>query len=210
MGGRLDDSGRTKGGVEIEPMLRKGLSPALVLIFLLSVFLVPGYAGAAEKKQKHPPVVKQAPAPSPVVINDINVEDYYRTAEEELKKGKADEADRIFQSIYDYTRDGLALMKCVKAAYEKALSGQGVEQGQREDLYLKLQRINTLATLYTRIKGDSAYQIGAISAKKGNTERARKYLLEVCQNAPFSLDPASQWMKSKNLLLTLSNLEGEF
>jgi hypothetical protein len=170
----------------------------------------PGHAGAAEKRQKRPPVVKQAPAPSPVVINDINLEDYYRTAEEQLKKGKPDEADRIFQSIYDYTRDGLALMKCVKAAYEKALSGQGIEQSQREDLYLKLQRINTLATLYTRIKGDSAYQIGAISAKKGNTERARKYLLEVCQNAPFSLDPASQWMKSKNLLLTLSNLEGEF
>ena len=189
---------------------RKRLFLALVLMLLVPVVVGPGFAGAAEKRQKRPPAVKQAPAPSPVVINDINLEDHYRTAEEQLKNGKADEADRIFQSIYDYTRDGLALMKCVKTAYEKALSGQGVEQSQREDLYLKLQRINTLATLYTRIKGDSAYQIGVISAKKGNTERARKYLLEVCQNAPFSLDPASQWMKSKNLLLTLSNLEGEF
>ena len=62
--------------------------------------------------------------------------------------------------------------------WAKALSGQGVEQSQREDLYLKLQRINTLSALYTKIKGDSAYQIGAISAKKGNTERARKYLLK--------------------------------
>jgi len=191
-------------------MRRKGVFRALVLILLVSMVVGPGYVGAAEKRQKRPPVVKQAPAPLPVVINDINLEDYYRNAEEQLKKGKTDEADRIFQSIYDYTRDGLALMKCVKAAYEKALSGQGVEQSQREDLYLKLQRINTLAALYTRIKGDSAYQIGVISAKKGNAERARKYLLEVCQNSPFSLDPASQWMKSKNLLLTLSNLDGEF
>jgi hypothetical protein len=186
--------------------------PALVFIFLASVLMGPGYAGAVDKRQKHAPVVKPAPAPAPapVVINDINLQDYFRTAEDQLKKGKVDEADKVFQAIYDYTRDGLTLMKCVKAAYEKALSGQGVEQSQREDLYLKLQRINTLSALYTKIKGDSAYQIGVISAKKGSTERARKYLLEVCQNAPFSLDPASPWMKSKNLLLTLSNLEGEF
>ncbi len=191
-------------------MRRKGSLSALVFIFLLSVLMGPGYAGAVDKRQKRPPVVKPAPAPSPVVINDINVQDYFRTAEDQLKKGKVDEADKVFQAIYDYTRDGLTLMKCVKAAYEKALAGQGVEQSQREDLYLKLQRINTLSALYAKIKGDSAYQIGVISAKKGNAERARKYLLEVCQSAPFSLDPASPWMKSKNLLLTLSNLEGEF
>jgi hypothetical protein len=191
-------------------MRRKGSLWTLVFIFLLSVLIGPGYAGAADKRQKRPPVAKPAPAPAPVVINDINLEDYFRTAEDQAKKGKADEADRIFQSIYDYTRDGLTLMKCVKAAYEKALSGQGIEQSQREDIYLKLQRINTLSALYTKIKGDSAYEIGAIAAKKGNPERARKYLLEVCQGVPFSLDPASLWMKSKNLLLALSNLEGEF
>ncbi len=172
--------------------------------------MYPRLAGAVEKKQKRPPVVKSAPVPGAVAINDANLADYFRSAEDLLKKGKADEAQKVFQGIYDYTRDGLALMKCVKAAYEKALSGQNLEQNQREDLYLKLQTIGTFTTQYSKIKGDAAFQMGVIYMRKGNPEQARKYLLDVCQNMPFSLDPASPWMKSKNLLLTLSNLEGEF
>lgn len=126
------------------------------------------------------------------------------------KRGKADDALRVFQAIYDYTRDGLTLMKCVKPLYEKAVSGQNLEQNQREDLYLKLQRIGVLSGQYAKLKGESAYQIGAVYAKKGNGEQARKYLIEACQTVPFSLDPPSTWMRSKSLLLTISNLEGEF
>lgn len=127
-----------------------------------------------------------------------------------MKKGKTDEALKIFQGIYDYTRDGLALMKCVKTSYDKAVSGQNIEQNQKEDLYLKLQRINALSGQYGRLKGESAYQVGVLYARKGNAEQARKYLLEACQTVPFSLDPASTWLRSKNLLLSLSGLEGEF
>ena len=179
-------------------------------MLLLSAFMGPRYAAAAERKQKRPPAAKPTPAPAPVAINDVNLEDRFRAAEDLFKKGKADEALGIFQSIYDYTGGALALMKCVKPAYEKALAGQNLEQSQREDLYLKLQRIGALSTLYSRIRGESAYQLGVIYAKKGNAPQARRYLLEVCQTVPFSLDAASPWMKSKNLLLTLSNLDGEF
>jgi hypothetical protein len=52
--------------------------------------------------------------------------------------------------------------------------------------------------------------VGAAYAKRGDAEQARKYLLEVCQTAPFSLNPKSTWLKSKNLLLALFQLEGEF
>jgi tetratricopeptide (TPR) repeat protein len=165
---------------------------------------------AAEKKAKRPAAAKPLPLSVGVVINDANVLDQFKAAEDQSKRGKTDDALRVFQGIYDYTRDALALMKCVKGAYDKAVSGQNLEQDQREDLYLKLQRIAALTAQYGRLKGESAYQIGAIYAKKGNAEQARKYLLETCQTAPFSLDPASPWMRSKNLLLGLSSLEGEF
>ena len=162
--------------------------------------------------------MKRPPAASPATtsvqsapaVSDANVEDQFKAAEDLAKKGKADEALRLFQGIYDYTRDALALMKSVKAAYDKEVSGQGLDQNQKEDLYVKLQRMGALFSQYTGLKTESALQIGAICAKKGNGEQARKYLLEVCQTAPFSLDPASPWMRAKNLLLSLFNLEGEF
>ena len=43
---------------------------------------------------------------------------------------------RVFQGIYDYTRDALALVKCVNAAYDKGASGQALDQSQKEDLDL--------------------------------------------------------------------------
>ena len=156
------------------------------------------------------PVAKQSSLSVPAVINDANVEDQFKAAEDQSKRGKTDDALRLFQGIYDYTRDALALMRCVKGAYDKAVSGQNLEQNQKEDLYLKLQRMTALAAQYGRLKEESAYQMGAIYAKKGNVEQARKYLLETCQSAPFSLEPASTWMRSKNLILGLSSLDGEF
>lgn len=197
--------------------MKRGTLAALSLILLLSLFCSPHSLFAAQKKAKRPPVEKPAPAaPAPAApapahsISDANVVDQLRAAEDLFKKGKTDEALRIFQSIYDYTRDALNLMKCVKASYDKAVAGPNLEQNQKEDLYLKLQRIGALSAQYGKLKGESAYQVGAAHAKKGNNEQARKYLLEACQTVPFSLDPASTWMRSKNLLLSISNLEGEF
>ena len=47
-------------------------------------------------------------------------------------------------------------------------------------------------------------------AKLGETEKARKYLVEFLQVTPYSGGPDSQWIKAKTLLLGLYSLEGEF
>jgi len=130
------------------------------------------------------PVAKQSSPSVTAVIKDANVEDQFKAAEAQSRRGKTDDALRVFQGIYDYTRDALALMKCVKGAYDKAVSGQNLDQNQREDLYVKLQRMAELAAQYGRLKGESAYQMGAIYVKKGNVEQARKYLPK--STAPLS------------------------
>ncbi len=118
------------------------------------MFVCPHWSTAAEKKAKRPPAAKTA-APTVQAINDANVQDQFKAAEDESKKGKTDEALRVFQGIYDYTRDALTLMKYVKGAYDKAASGQNLEQSQKEDLYLKLQRIGVLSAQYGKLKGES-------------------------------------------------------
>lgn len=175
------------------------------------MLLVPSVTFSAEKK------VKKAPSPAPPAasqkiqgLNDVNVQDFFRAGEEQLKKGRTDDALRVFHAVYAYTRDALLLVQCVKGPYEKAVNDPGLDQNQKEDLYLKLQRINSLAARYATLKADSAYNVGLALTKKGETEQARKYLLEACQSAPFSLNPTSTWSKSKNLLLGIFHLEGEF
>ena len=184
---------------------------APVLVILLFIFLFPGQSSAADKKTKRPAEAHPVPAAAtPVDVNDVNLNTQFETAESFLKKGKPDEALRLFQAVYSYTRDTLALLKSVKGAYEKALSGATLEQAKKEDLFLKLERVSSLTVRYTDIKGEAAYHLGEIYKAKGNPEQARKYLLEACQTVNFSLDSSSTWMKAKNLLLVLSNLEGEF
>jgi hypothetical protein len=166
---------------------------------------------AAEKKAKRPnPPPRPAPVSTSVEVNDVTIGAQFESGDNLLKKERYDEALRVFQAIYDYTRDVLQLLKSVKGGYEKALSGNGLDQNKKEDLFLKLQRITSLNNRYTELKAESAFRIGVIQKTKGNSEQARKYFLETCQTAPFSLDPSSTWMKAKNALLTLSNLEGEF
>ena len=167
---------------------------------------------AAEKKTKRQPEVRvtQPSAPLPANVNDVNVDEYFNAGEDSLKKGRQDDALKLFLAVYEYSRDTLALLKCVKGGYDKALSGLGIDQNQKEEVYLKLQRIASLNSRYAGLKGEAAYRMGLVYRAKGNNEQARKYLLETCQTSPFSLDPASTWMRAKEMLLTLSNLEGEF
>jgi hypothetical protein len=198
-------------------MLRgKGAYLVPFLIALLSLLLCSDPSAAAEKKITRQPEVRQAPAGvpalavAPIAVNDVNVDDLFRVGEEHLKKGKRDDALKTFMGIYEYSKDILLLLKCVKGGYDKALPTLGADQNEKEELYLKLQRIASLTTRYTALKGESAYRIGLVHRLKGNAEQARKYLLETCQTSPFSLDPESTWMKAKESLLSLSNLEGEF
>jgi hypothetical protein len=101
-------------------------------------------------------------------------------------------------------------MECVKNAYNKLGNDAGLEQSVKEELFIKLQRIASLKPQYVQYRIESAYNIGVIHAKRGDNEQARKYLLEVCQTAPPSLDPASLWMKAETLLLETLHLQGEF
>jgi tetratricopeptide (TPR) repeat protein len=168
---------------------------------------LPQMLGAAEKKSKK----AAQPAPAAVsAVTDINLLDHWKSGEEQLKKGRTDDALKSFLAVHSFCRDNLLLIKCVREAYEKALGDGNLKQSQREDLYLKQQRISSLTARYQRFKGESAYNIGFAYKKRGDAEQARKYLIEACQTVPFSLDPASTWMKSKNLLLAISGLEGEF
>lgn len=112
--------------------------------------------------------------------------------------------------MYGYTTDALLLIQQVKGLYEKALNDPALNQDQKEDLYLKLQRMAGLTNRYTGLKGESAYYLGFILSKKGDAEQARKHLIDACQSVPFSLKSTSTWAKSKNLLLSLFHLEGEF
>jgi hypothetical protein len=198
-------------GTEIERLKRKGTVIVPFLVILFFAFLFPSQSLAADKKAKRPAEVHPAPvAAPPIDVNDVNLNTQFEAAESLLKKGKSDEAARLFQAVYNYTRDTLTLLKCVKGAYEKALSGAGIDQAKKEDLFLKLERVSSLNVRYTDIKGETAYHLGEIYKAKSNPEQARKYLLEACQTVPFSLESSSTWMKAKNLLLILSNLEGEF
>ena len=119
-----------------------------------------------------------------------------------------DEYKIIRSSVRDWVNR--SVKPIIEDYYEKALDSKGLKQTQKEDIYTKLQRLNTLSSHYATVKMESAYYLGAIFAKREDGEQARRYLLEVCQSAPFSLDPNSLWMKSKNLLLSLSDLDGEF
>jgi tetratricopeptide (TPR) repeat protein len=143
-------------------------------------------------------------------VTDVNLLDYWKSGEEQLKKGRTAAALRSFLAVYSFCRENLLLIRCAREAYENALGNADLKQSQREDLYLKQQRMSPLTARYRRFKGESAYNIGLVYKKRGNEEQARKYLIEACQTVPFSLDPASTWMKSKNLFLAISGLEGEF
>ncbi len=164
--------------------------------------------------KKPPP--KQPPAPKVVqpresAINDTTIQAVFKNGEELFKQGKTDEALRIFLGIYRYSKDMLAFLEIIRPNYEKLLEeNASVNQEQREDLYIKQKHVRDLTSKYSSLKIESAYYVGAAYAKRGDAEQARKYLLEVCQTAPFSLSPKSTWSKSKNLLLALFQLEGEF
>ena len=171
--------------------------------------------GAEKKpspKPAPPPPAKVAPAPArDTAVNDVNVQPMFKSAEELFKKGKVDDSLRAFSGIYRYAKDMLSFLQIIQPNYEKLAKESGsMSQEDNEALYIKQKRVQELTAKYTSLRIESAYYVGASYAQKGDAEQARKYLLEVCQTAPFSLNPKSTWFKSKNILLALFQLEGEF
>jgi tetratricopeptide (TPR) repeat protein len=112
--------------------------------------------------------------------------------------------------IRDYTKEVLSTVGAIKAQYEKAVNDPSVPQKDKEDLFIKLTGLNQLIPRYTTLYEASTFNLGYIYAKLGETEKARKYLVEFLQMTPYSSGRDSQWMKAKSLLLELYSLEGEF
>lgn len=197
-----------EGGFKIDILGRKGPFLVPFLIVFLTLSSVTSLL-AAEKKSKKPQPKPPIAAKEPM-LSERDIAAQFRDAEERLKKGRAAEALKLFQSVYDLAKTGLAAMECVKNVYSKIENDAVLEQDVREEIVIKLQRIASLKTQFDDYRIESAYNVGYIYAKRGDNEQAVKYLLEVCQKAPASLDPGSLWMKAKTLLLETLCLQGEF
>ncbi len=176
----------------------------VAFLFIFALFCTPTLA-APEKKAKPRSVTKEAG-----VINDANLQANQKRVDELLKKNEHDTSLRISLKIHDYTKEVLTTVKFIKSQYEKAVNDPAVPVKDKEQLYLKLKGLDQLIPKYTPIYENSLYNLGYIYSKRGESERARKYLSEYLQTTPFSAKRDSKWMKAKNLLLELYSLEGEF
>jgi hypothetical protein len=178
---------------------------------ILALMLSPTVCQGQTRKAPRQTPPQKAAQPRETTINDVNIQAVFKTGEELFKKEKTDESLRIFLGIYRYSKDMITFLETVRPNYEKLLNeNTSLGQEEKEELYIKQKRMRDLTSKYSSLRIESAYYVGAAYAKRGDTEQARKYLLEVCQTAPFSLKPKSTWLKSKNLLLALFQLEGEF
>jgi tetratricopeptide (TPR) repeat protein len=188
---------------------RRPISLFLVaaLLFLL---MIPSFVSSAEKKAKPQAKPQAAPVQKDSAINDANLQTYQKRVEDLVKKGDFDNSQKIMLKINDYTKEVLSTVKAIKTQYEKAVNDPLVPQNDKEDLFIKLKGLNQLIPRYMTLYEASTFNLGYIYAKLGETEKARKYLVEFLQITPYSSGRDSQWMKAKTLLLELYNLEGEF
>ncbi len=204
-GPKIQTREQTEGRDRIKHIRRKGATaPFLFILVLICAFFFAGTSSAAEKKVRKASVQKEG------AINDATVIDYFKKAQEQLRKGEIDNAIPTLLRIHDYSEDVLKTVKFFQGQYEKVANDPAVPQGEKENIIIKLKRMAQLVPKYTNLKEVSAYDLGYAYAKRGDSEKARKYLLEVLETAPFSIKQDSLWMKSKRLLLGLYNLEGEF
>jgi hypothetical protein len=182
---------------------------SFLVLFLSLAFLIPESSFGAEKKVKKQPEQKEV-VQKDSVMTDANVQASFKKGEELLKTGDADGSQKIFVKVYDYTKEALTTMTFIQGQYDKLVNDPSTNQSEREDIYIKLQRVKQVTAKYSIIKSASAYNLGYIYTKKRDPEKARKFLAEVVETTPFSTRKGSTWMKAKTLLLELYGLEGEF
>ena len=190
----------------------------LICLFLVAALslslMVPCLSSGAERKPKPQPQPQPkpqaAPAQKDIVVNDANLQAYQKKVEDLVKKSDFDNSLKIMLKINDYTREVLSAVKAIKTQYERAVNDPSVPQNDKEDLFIKLKELNQLIPRYTTSYEASTFNLGYIYAKLGETEKARKYLVEFLQMTPYSGSRDSQWIKAKTLLLELYSLEGEF
>ena len=176
----------------------------------LLLLAAPSLSVSAEKKPKPQPKPQAAPVQKEIIINDANLPTHQKRVEELVKKGDFDNSLKIMLKMRDYTKEVLSTVGAIKAQYEKAVNDPSVPQKDKEDLFIKLTGLNQLIPRYTILYEASTFNLGYLYAKLGETEKARKYLVEFLQMTPYSGGRDSQWVKAKTLLLELYSLEGEF
>lgn len=188
-------------------MIKDSKRPFIISIILTALFIelfTFQWSAAAEKKQKGQIQSKE------VFIDDSNLFSQLKMAEGLLKKGDMKTPFKVFLNAYSFASDVLTTIHLLKPQYEKTLNDPSFAIGHKEDLYIKLRRMEDLMPKYISAKETSAYYIGYIYAKTGDYEKARRYLIEAIEITSFSMDKNSIWQKAKKLLLELYGLEGEF
>lgn len=193
---------------------KRSFTPLFFMIVLLISLIAPSFSSGAEKKPKAQPQPQSKPQAAPVqkdiVVNDANLQAYQKRVEDLVSKGDSANALKIMLKINDYAKEVLSTVRVIKTQYEKAVDDSAVPQKDKENLFIKLKGLDQLIPRYTTYYEASTFNLGYIYAKLGETEKARKYLVEFLQITPYSSGRDSQWMKAKALLLELYSLEGEF
>jgi len=197
-----------KSGIKINYTgVNKATASILIILFFTITIVLPDISCAAEKKIKKQIVQKESIVTG---VTGSNIRASLGRAEEYLKKGDNESSLRMYTKIYDYTKQVLTTVRIVQNHYEALVNNAATEQKIKEDLFINLNRIKKLSSEYSNIKVTSAYNMGYLYTKKGDLEKARKYLSEVLEVTPFSIEEGSLWMQSKTLLLEAYGLEGEF
>jgi tetratricopeptide (TPR) repeat protein len=191
---------------------KRSFTPLFFMIVLFISLIAPSLSSGAEKKPKIQPQSKPqaAPVQKDIVVNDANLQAYQKRVEDLVSKGDPANALKIMLKINDYAKEVLSTVRVIKTQYEKAVDDSAVPQKDKENLFIKLKGLDQLIPRYTTYYEASTFNLGYIYAKLGETEKARKYLVEFLQMTPYSSARDSQWMKAKALLLELYSLEGEF
>lgn len=195
------------------------VSTATVIIFIFFIALClcsPNLRAAPVEKSSRKPASAPSAGKAPgttvksSAINDSNINTALKRADEMMGKGEVDGPLKILVSVYEYSKDVLFTVKFFQGHYEKIVNDPSTSQGEKEEIYIKLKRMGRLIPKYNSIREVTTYNVGYLYAKKGDAEKARKFLTEVLELTPFSTKKDSIAMKAKTLLLDLYGLEGEF
>ncbi|MCX8023001.1 MAG: hypothetical protein N2745_09545 [Syntrophorhabdaceae bacterium] len=179
-----------------------------IMFFAYALFFYPSYTLGAEKKARKPApkeVVKKD-----IVISDANIQSSLKRAEELLKKGDIEGSLPIYTKIYEFTKEAITTVSHIQKQYERFINEPETSQADKEEFFIKLNRIKQLIPRYKAIKDTCGYNLGFIYGKKNEPEKARIFLTELMETLPFSRNKDSLWMRAKTLLLEIYALEGEF
>lgn len=190
-------------------LTKKGLF--LLMAAFLSLFLVlPSFTDGAQKRHQTSPKRKKASVQRTIVVNDANILVHQRRAEDLVASGDLRDALLIIHRMNDYAKEVLSVATAVKTRYEEAVRDPRTLQGEKEGLLVRLKRLDRLTERYTHYYEASMFNLGYLYSKLGEIQKARRYLVEFLQTAPYSRGHDSHWTKAKALLLELYKLEGEF